>query len=216
MQSMVVSQLMNRDKSWWDVGLLKNLFEEDIVQAILKIPQWKIHQSDSWVWVKTPSGELSVKSAFKKISKNTHASLAIPVLGRIWKTRLHERQKLLLWRVAAGLLPTKDTLVKFVVSLNPTCVLCEKMDESIVHLLWNCDLARAIWLEVHGLFVLTVFQLIILPKLWKILYLLLHSFRLMGIFVKSSYSKGLLSSISYGSIGTLEFMRGSRCVQKNF
>ena len=58
---------------------------------------------------------------------------------------MHERLKLLLWQVAAGLLPTKDSLVKFAVSLNPTCVLCEKMDESIVHLLWNCDLARAIW-----------------------------------------------------------------------
>ena len=67
-QSMVVSQLMNKDKSWWDVGLLKNLFKEDTVQAILNIPRWQIHKFDSWVWVKTPSGELSVKSAFKEIS----------------------------------------------------------------------------------------------------------------------------------------------------
>jgi hypothetical protein len=94
--------------------------------------------------VKTPNGELSVKSAFKEISEESHAPLTIPVLGRIWKARLHESLKLLLWRVATGLLPTKDSLVKFVVSLNPTCVLCEKMDKSIVHLLWNCDLARAI------------------------------------------------------------------------
>ncbi len=46
-QSMVVSQLMNRDKSWWYVGLLKNLFKEDTVQAILNIPRWQIHKSDS-------------------------------------------------------------------------------------------------------------------------------------------------------------------------
>ena len=46
-QSMVVSQLMNRDKLWWDVGLLKNLFKEDTVQAILNIPRWQIHKSDS-------------------------------------------------------------------------------------------------------------------------------------------------------------------------
>ena len=61
--------------------------------------------------MKTPSGELFVKSAFKEILEESHAPLAIPVLGRIWKTRLHERLKLLLWRVAAGLLPIKDSLV---------------------------------------------------------------------------------------------------------
>ncbi len=32
-QSLVVSQLMNQDKSWWDVVVLKNLFEEVSVQA---------------------------------------------------------------------------------------------------------------------------------------------------------------------------------------
>jgi hypothetical protein len=66
---MVVSQLMNKDKSWWDVGLLKNLFKEDTVQAILNILRWQIHKSDSWVWVKIPNGELSVKLAFKETSR---------------------------------------------------------------------------------------------------------------------------------------------------
>jgi hypothetical protein len=133
-QSLVVSQLMNQDKSLWDVEVLKNLFEEVSVQAILDIPRWSTDHPDRWIWVKTSNGAFSVKSAFKEASKEIQPSLVNPVLGKIWKTHLHERLKLLIWRITTGLLLTKDSIARFAPSVNQTCVLCEHHNESIMHL----------------------------------------------------------------------------------
>uniref|UniRef100_A0A2N9H2T2 RNase H type-1 domain-containing protein n=1 Tax=Fagus sylvatica TaxID=28930 RepID=A0A2N9H2T2_FAGSY len=72
---------MNQDKSLWDVEVLKNLFEEVSVQAILDIPRWSTDHPDRWIWVKTSNGAFSVKSAFKEASKEIQPSLVNPVLG---------------------------------------------------------------------------------------------------------------------------------------
>ncbi len=129
------------------MGVLKNLFEKVSVQAILNIPRWSTDHPDRWIWVKTSNGAFSVKLAFKEASKEIQPSLVDPILGKIWKTHLHERLKLLIWRIAAGLLPTKDSIARFAPSVNQTCVLCEHQNESIMHLFWHCDVARALWFD---------------------------------------------------------------------
>uniref|UniRef100_A0A2N9ETV9 Reverse transcriptase zinc-binding domain-containing protein n=1 Tax=Fagus sylvatica TaxID=28930 RepID=A0A2N9ETV9_FAGSY len=108
---------------------------------------WSTDHPDRWIWVKTSNGAFSVKLAFKEASKEIQPSLVDPILGKIWKTHLHERLKLLIWRIAAGLLPTKDSIARFAPSVNQTCVLCEHQNESIMHLFWHCDVARALWFD---------------------------------------------------------------------
>uniref|UniRef100_A0A2N9IMG3 CCHC-type domain-containing protein n=1 Tax=Fagus sylvatica TaxID=28930 RepID=A0A2N9IMG3_FAGSY len=52
-QCLSVSQLMNLDKSRWDLDVLKSLFEPDSVRAILNIPRWNPNHPNKWIWVKT-------------------------------------------------------------------------------------------------------------------------------------------------------------------
>jgi hypothetical protein len=44
------------------------LFNEVTVQVIKNIPCWAVGQKDRWIWLKTNSGELTVKTAYKEIS----------------------------------------------------------------------------------------------------------------------------------------------------
>ena len=47
--------------------------------------------------------------------------------------------------MAAGILPTNDSIANFVPSSNQVCVLCNEALESTVHIFWECPLARAVW-----------------------------------------------------------------------
>ncbi len=47
--------------------------------------------------------------------------------------------------MAAGILPTKDSITKFAPSSNQVCVLCNEVSESAVHIFWECPLSRAVW-----------------------------------------------------------------------
>ena len=125
--------------------MLKQLFDDASVKAILNIPQWSSHQADSWTWIHSSNRDLSVKSTFKEISKSNLLPPNNPILAKIWKAKIHDRLKLFLWRVAAGILPTKDSIAKFVPSSNQVCVLCNEALESTVHIFWECPLARAMW-----------------------------------------------------------------------
>jgi hypothetical protein len=80
------------------------------------------------------NGVLTAKLAFKQIVKEAYDIPINQSLGRIWKTRIHDRLKMHLWRLAVDLLPTKDTLTRFVSSLDPICVLCDQECEDAVHL----------------------------------------------------------------------------------
>jgi hypothetical protein len=122
------------------------VFNDESVQAIKNIPKWSIGKEDRWSWIKTANGVLSSKLAFKEISSSVAGQSEVnQSLSKIWKSRLHDCLKMHLWRVAAGLLPTKESLSRFATSFDYICVLCDHSCESDVHLFWDCPMARALW-----------------------------------------------------------------------
>ena len=64
---------------------------------------------------------------------------------KLWKARLLERLKMLLWRIGVDALPMKVNLRQRIDHFNPTCIICNSGDESCVHLFFECPFARALW-----------------------------------------------------------------------
>jgi hypothetical protein len=62
--SLVVSQLMTHSKTSWDINKLQELFDQESIEAILKITLWKKNEPDKWVWSNVTDGCFSVKSAY--------------------------------------------------------------------------------------------------------------------------------------------------------
>ncbi|XP_075640398.1 uncharacterized protein LOC142612167 [Castanea sativa] len=88
---------------------------------------------------------ISVKSAYW-LSRSSNPPPNQDLLrGQIWKTRIHERLKIVLWRVAANCLPTEDQRLRYDANADTSCHLCNTGQESTIHLFINCPLARALW-----------------------------------------------------------------------
>uniref|UniRef100_A0A2N9HFT5 Reverse transcriptase domain-containing protein n=1 Tax=Fagus sylvatica TaxID=28930 RepID=A0A2N9HFT5_FAGSY len=106
------------------------------------------HQPLQSLAVKTVNGEFSVKSAYKEICYEGSLDIEVhPILQKVWKSTLHHRFKMLLWRIASGVLPTWDSISRFVPNLANLCPLCGCVPNFVVHLFWECSLARALWFD---------------------------------------------------------------------
>ena len=96
------------------------------------------------------SRELSVKSAYW-LSRSSNPPPNQDLLrGQIGKTRIQERLKMVLWRVATNCLPTKDQRLRYDANANTSCQLCNTEQESTIHLFIDCPLARALWFSSHS------------------------------------------------------------------
>ena len=63
----------------------------------------------------------------------------------LWKLKLHERFKVLVWRIANGILPTRTVVASKLGQGDVCCPFCHDSEESIDHLFFKCSVSRAIW-----------------------------------------------------------------------
>ena len=69
---------------------------------------------------------------------------------RIWSINVPPRVGTFVWRACFYILPTKANLFHKKVLVDPLCSVCGQVDETTVHILWECPLARNVWVLVWG------------------------------------------------------------------
>ena len=121
--------------NWW--------FENSTVDLILKIPIFPTSNKDQWVWTFTSSGELSVKPAYWSCREFMHHNIN-PFWNCIWKAKFNERHKMMIWRIVASCLPTKDKLSRFVDIGDVYCPFCRLETETSLHLFALCPIVKAV------------------------------------------------------------------------
>jgi hypothetical protein len=121
---MMVDSLINPITNSWKIDLLQLLFEPESIEAICKITVPMRPTADKLIWVKDTIGRFSVKSVYQA---NQESSLN-PNMGglwqRLWKSKLHERSKIFLWRIGTKALPTKEMLANKMEIQDKMCYLC--------------------------------------------------------------------------------------------
>ena len=55
-----------------------------------------------------------------------------------------------MWRASSNILPTQANLARRRVPIDPKCTVCGSSDETVLHILWQCPLARNVWALVKG------------------------------------------------------------------
>jgi hypothetical protein len=59
-----VCELIERERKWWNISLLEQIFSPDEVKKILSIPLSSTNKEDILLWRGTMKGDFSVRSAY--------------------------------------------------------------------------------------------------------------------------------------------------------
>uniref|UniRef100_A0A2N9GTN8 Reverse transcriptase domain-containing protein n=1 Tax=Fagus sylvatica TaxID=28930 RepID=A0A2N9GTN8_FAGSY len=141
----MVSSLIDQNAHNWKLEALEQLFDQESVEAISRIIIPIRQREDKLMWIHDHKGVFTVKSAYKLNHDNSSGSNAGFEWQRIWKLKAHERTKMLIWRIGANVLPTKERIAQRMPISDTSCSLCNAEPESSAHLFFNCTVARAIW-----------------------------------------------------------------------
>jgi hypothetical protein len=142
---LLVANLINFETNSWRYDLLDVLFDVESRVAIAKIVLPVIPRPDKLMWIADPKGVFSVKSVHKMDLNHAWPAVPDPTWQKLWKCKIHERLKTLIWRIGSGVLPTNLNVHSRLSKGNPCCPLCNAEDESIPHLFFNCQATKFFW-----------------------------------------------------------------------
>ncbi|XP_038974801.1 uncharacterized protein LOC120106025 [Phoenix dactylifera] len=137
-----VRDLLDSEGSHWRVGLIREVFGEQLAEMILALPIPSGGVSDRLLW--TPTGQSRVRA--RDLCALFCRTPARQIEGGwIWRLRIHPRVALFIWKVAWGCLPTRSLLVRRGMEVSQFCETCGDIVETIEHVLLLCPRARQIW-----------------------------------------------------------------------
>ncbi|XP_042950087.1 uncharacterized protein LOC122282202 [Carya illinoinensis] len=151
-ENLKVNSLIDDSTGWWNVHMVRALFNPNLVQQILKL-QVSIDAEDSLYWSHEKNGSFSVRSAYRYLQHNQHLSNGQSSTGRyeamfwksLWHLKLPKKMKVFAWRACQEKLPTFLNLKKKHVLDDATCGLCNQGMEDAAHALFFCSEVRSVW-----------------------------------------------------------------------
>ncbi|GLT91733.1 hypothetical protein SLE2022_096060 [Rubroshorea leprosula] len=147
-----VSELIENEIATWRRGLVEEPFDSFEARLILSIPLSWGRVTDGWVWHHTGNGMYSVRSGYEvacasRGGRDGPSSSVAGFRGRkIWDLQLPEKIKLMIWSACKGILPSKDNLCRRQIPVDNFCPICKLEGETTLHVVKECDVARAVWL----------------------------------------------------------------------
>ena len=106
----VVADFKKENSNEWDEEVLRELFDPLTVAAILKLNWPNISRDDKLIWLGNNRGVFSVRECYLTNFISEFAGVEGELWGKIWNSLLHERLKMFLWRLLAGVLPLSQTI----------------------------------------------------------------------------------------------------------
>lgn len=107
---MAVESLINPTIREWNHDLLQQLFDKESIAGISRITIPVRPTYNKMIWVEDPKGLFLVKSAYQvnqtPLSNVNNGS----IWKRLWKVEIHDRIKMLIWRIGSGAFPTKKMI----------------------------------------------------------------------------------------------------------
>ncbi|CAI9773810.1 unnamed protein product [Fraxinus pennsylvanica] len=143
-----VNQLFVPGENRWDYDILVDLFSEEERGQILKIPLSSYGRSDRIYWVHDNKGFYSVRSGYKRLMQEffqEYPNTMDSFWRTIWNLKIPAKVRNFLWRASQLVLPTADHLRAKRVDIDKLCPVCLQHDESVLHSLVHCTLARRVW-----------------------------------------------------------------------
>ncbi|CAN1163492.1 Putative ribonuclease H protein At1g65750 [Linum perenne] len=152
MEDMCVRDLMIPELSQWDTELIEEIFNERDAEEILKIPLRSTVDGDGIIWAHSKHGGYSVSSGYRMWLNNMSGFGEFEVTGpwkNLWNTHVPPKLKIMAWRLARDIIPTRDTLRQRHIQVPDQCGICGHSIETNDHLFLECDFAKECWERVQ-------------------------------------------------------------------
>ena len=150
MEDLSVHDLMNNDMSSWNSDLIHTIFNFQDAMAILSTLFRDRNLVDSPVWKYSVDGSYTVKSAYSQcmsLAAEISPNLVGPYRNwsSLWKLPVPHKVCSFLWRVAHRCLPTRTCLIQKGVKCEETCVNCDALAETHIHIFFVCSTTIKCW-----------------------------------------------------------------------
>ncbi|XP_021746156.1 uncharacterized protein LOC110712039 [Chenopodium quinoa] len=148
---MKVRELLTEDGRIWDAMKVRQVLGEELCSQVLSLPL-PIHETrDTTFWMQSKNGIFSVKSCYYLARKGAIEAMDTNSLHKlwciIWSYKGPPKLKHFLWNAAKGNLAVKSRLMQRHIVGDSKCPLCENENETILHALFDCTMAKEIWLH---------------------------------------------------------------------
>lgn len=148
--SLPVSGLMKPTLNDWDDTKLQEQVHPEDIPLIKKMRLRLVKAPDVPTWIFTKDGQYTVKSGYHQLFKpnaesspdNSHINA---LWKHIWAFNIPPKIKHFWWRVLQNALPVADNLARRRIRTLSDCIFCGEANESIIHLLFHCRLAKEVW-----------------------------------------------------------------------
>ena len=153
-REVTVAELINQDLHAWRSEFIMDMFEKKDVEAKCRIQLSRRHMEDIMIWMHQKKRMFTVKSAYKvardvlrggRVAESTRGCVGKRIWSALWKLRIPNKIKVFGWRACNDVLPTKLNLSKRRIIDDAMCSISLRFPESVVHALWECDVARDVW-----------------------------------------------------------------------
>nr|XP_027120329.1 uncharacterized protein LOC113737276 [Coffea arabica] len=141
-----VAEFIARDG--WDEQRLGRWVPGFVVQAIKEVSH-DVARKDMMVWVPSPSGDFTVRSAWEVLRQRRLRSVVDSLL---WPSVLPAKMSFLAWRLVRNFLPLDMTLSFRGLALPSRCGCCYLAEETLLHVFLTGPVASEVWRRVSGRF----------------------------------------------------------------
>lgn len=157
--TLTVKDLILQNPPHWNTTKINNLLSPQTAEAIQQI---HLPSQDKLIWSLSQTGDFSVFSAYNIIhTPALHNPLTSNDWIFFWKLKIHQRLKLLMWKIIWKCLPTISTL-PFLNFEEESCFFCpDSCIETFEHLFLTCSSHH------FQLFIVVSFDLIWMAKTTK-------------------------------------------------
>lgn len=131
---------------------MEEIFNPWEVQAIQQIPVPLYGDNDIWMWRHSKHGQFSVRGAYfvelmanRSSGPSTSLNSNNGVWKKVWRAKVAPKVKLFGWKLLHNGLPVNDNLARRGVIIDKQCPRCGDGEESVEHLLMQCDVSKQVW-----------------------------------------------------------------------
>ena len=103
---------------------------------------------DAFIWNYNKNGVYTAKSGYSWLLSNSESSTILSSTFSwtwIWKLRIPEKFKLLIWLICHNAVPTLSLMHHRNMAPSATCSRCGEEDETVLHCLRDCSFSKSIW-----------------------------------------------------------------------